>query len=109
MVYEPEFSLAKGGRYITKIKRISEILRKVNVNIPKIYSYDKIWMDILDGQVGEGTYYGGFVDCNDTPRHGANGTAIKGMLPYIFGKYFSKLYQEALDRGVEYILTAWNE
>ena len=110
MLYEPDYSFSKGSRYIIEINRIREILRKVNINIPKIYSYDNIWKEILNRQGREGIYYGGFVDYDDTPRHGTNGTAIKGMVPYKFGKYFGKLYQKALDRGDEYIfLTAWNE
>lgn len=110
MLYEPDFSLTENSWYIRNVKRMKKELRRANINIPRIYCYDMMWKKILNRQSKERMYYGGFVDYDDTPRHGTDGTVIKGMTLYKFGKYFGKLYQKALDRGDEYIfLTAWNE
>lgn len=110
MFYEPSFSLGEKNCYTVKARKIKKALKKININIPRFYYYDKVWKIILDRQDRERMYYGGFVDYDDTPRHEYKGTVIKGMSPYKFGKYFGKLYKKSLSRGDDFLfLSAWNE
>lgn len=108
--YEPCFSLEQKNRYTVTAKKTKRTLKKFDIDIPRLYGYDKIWRLILDRRYKAEMYYGGFVDYDDTPRHGCKGTVIKGMSPYKFGKYFGKLYKKSSDRGDDFIfLSAWNE
>lgn len=110
MIYEPGFSTQEKGKGIVYAKKINAALKRINCNIPCIYHYDIFWKGILNRKSMKGMYYGGFVDYDNTPRKGVKGNIIWGMTPDKFGKYFSRLYQKAMDRGDEYIfLNAWNE
>lgn len=108
MLYEPDFSTM--GKYDIGIGKIKKLLEKININIPRIYHYDRIWKQILNRKNRKGIYLGGFVDFDRSPRRGTDGDVMQGMSPSKFGKYFGRLYQKAFDREDEYIfLTAWNE
>lgn len=110
MLYEPKYSIMEKDKYTVMVRKAQKALRKINISFPRIYGYDKIWKKILVRQNEKGTYYGGFVGYDDTPRKAKKGIVIRGMSPDRFGKYFGKLYQKALDREDDYIfLTAWNE
>lgn len=110
MLYEPKYSMMEKDRYTVMVKKMQKALSKINISFPRIYGYDKIWKKILDRQNEKGTYYGGFVGYDNTSRQAKKGIVIRGMSPDRFGKYFSMLYQKALDREDDYIfLTAWNE
>lgn len=108
--YEPSFSLGEKNRHTVVVRKMRKALKKINIDMPYIYYYDKLWKKILDRQNQAGMYNGGFVDYDDTPRHGIKGDVIWGMTPYKFGKYFSRLYKKSADRGDSFLfLTAWNE
>ncbi|MDE6386804.1 MAG: glycoside hydrolase family 99-like domain-containing protein [Lachnospiraceae bacterium] len=108
LLYEPQFTF--GDRPSVVMMKMQKVLKRNNIHFLQLYSYDKFWKKILNRKVKEKTYYGGFVDYDDTPRKGVDGIVINGMTPYKFGKYFRQLYNKAADRGDEYVfLTAWNE
>lgn len=111
LLYEPAFTLRENERYIaSRARKRREFWRKVNILIPYIYSYDKVWNRILSRQIRKGMYLGGFVNYDDSPRRGRNGSVVQRMSPRKFGKYFSQLYEKAWKRGDDYLfLTAWNE
>ncbi len=59
---------------------------------------------------GRDVFLGGFTDADDTPRRGYKGFSIKNASPELFKKYYRKLVDIALAKGVEYIfINAWNE
>ena len=110
MIYEPGYSLHENADHIAYAKKMNDVLKKINIESPRIYLYDNFWKRILSRQSKKGMYYGGLVDFDNTPRRGKLGYVVWGMTPYKFGKYFRCLYQKAVDRGDEYIfLNAWNE
>lgn len=78
-----------------------------------VWSYKKMWELILSvkpyGNIQN--YPGGFVNYDDTPRKGTNGTVMKGATPEMFGKYLSKQIARARDifHSEYLLLDAWNE
>ena len=75
------------------------------------YSYDEVWKKILSKPIFiDNICRGSFVDYDDTPRMGENGTAIIGATPQKFQGYFSELLADAKGRDSEYVfVNAWNE
>ena len=76
------------------------------------YSYDKIWNVILNHQYSTDykMYIGGFVDYDDTPRHGVRGSIMSGGNPRKFQEYFDELVCKNIKMGNELVfLNAWNE
>ena len=110
VIYEPDFSFKEKGKNVIRAGKQRELLASVNITIPYMYSFDKIWHRILTRPSMEGVYYGGLVGFDDSPRKGKKGRIMLGTSPSKFGRYFRSLYKKALSRGDEYIfLTAWNE
>ena len=106
VIFEPGYYFKERNR----VKKWRKILKTININIPTIFSYDKMWNRILKRTYEKGMYLGGLVDFDDSPRKGKRGRIIWGMTPSKFGKYFGKLYRKAYERGNEYIfLNGWNE
>ena len=79
----------------------------------KKYDYDKVWTKIIANAKrckDPYTYYGAFVNYDDTPRRGERGKVILKSSPEKFKAYLSKLAEVCEKQGKEYIfLTAWNE
>ncbi len=77
------------------------------------FDYNAAWNFVLRKAYGnkeEGTFYGGFVDVDDTPRRGSKGVAMKNASPELFRKYYKKLVDIAIARHSEYVfVNAWNE
>ena len=78
-----------------------------------VWSYDKMWNLILSvkpyGNIQN--YPGGFVNYDDTPRKGFNGTVMKGVTPKLFEKYLRKQIIRAKEvfHSEYLLLDAWNE
>lgn len=78
----------------------------------KLYSYENVWRSIIDAKSVKGikTYFGGFVNFDDTPRRGSDGNVMVGFTTDIFKQYLHQLYQKNRITGNEYVfLNAWNE
>lgn len=75
------------------------------------YSYDELWEVIQRKQSNlEPTYLCGFVDYDDSPRKGKEGSVVSGSSPEKFYSSFKKLYEKSLMLGREFIfVNAWNE
>ena len=79
---------------------------------PKIWDYEFVWKAVVNAQpYGKvQNYLGAFVNYDDTPRHGINGTYLKNSSPDIFKKYLTEQLIRAKGFHSEYIfLDAWNE
>jgi len=98
-------------RFLNKILKTMHISKKRGV----IYlDYDIVWLRLLrhiEGETSKRIIQGAFVDYDDSPRRGNNGSKIfKGATPEKFRYYFSQLYAEIKKQEKPYIfLTAWNE
>lgn len=85
-------------------------IQKLNKDV---WSYDKMWNLILSvkpyGNIQN--YPGGFVNYDDTPRKGFNGTVMKGVTPKLFEKYLRKQIIRAKEvfHSEYLLLDAWNE
>lgn len=77
------------------------------------FEYNAAWNYILDKAYRNKenrTFYGGFVDVDDTPRRGCRGVAVKNASPELFRKYYKRLADIAVARHSEFIfVNAWNE
>ena len=75
------------------------------------YSYDKLWTVIQQQKLSENlTYLCGFVDYDDSPRRGKEGSVVKGASPEKFYENFKKLYEKSLILDKDFIfINAWNE
>lgn len=107
--YEPLYS--GWGRYIDRIMRLIK-KNKTQTKI-QVFSYDTTWKRILKNArkcKDPKTYYGAFVNYDDSPRRGSKGKAIIGFSPEKFSKYLSLLIDICNKQSKKYIfLTAWNE
>jgi len=107
--YEPLFS----GWQRKDIIRVVMKWKKKEQTKPKIYQYDKIWKAIIkNAQLcrDRNTYYGAFVNYDDTPRRGVKGRVVKGGAPDKFYMYLRKLRDVCTKQGKEFLfVTAWNE
>lgn len=77
-----------------------------------VYSYDKVWQYILNMEYSneKSMLFGGFVDYDDTPRHGSAGSCHYGVTVEKFKQYFEKLVVKNIKAGSELVfLNAWNE
>jgi hypothetical protein len=98
-------------------KRLNIILdlntiKHVAIKGPKKASYDDTWQYILSHTPKDEKHIpGAFVDWDNTPRKGDNGTVYEGVSPEKFGKYFKKLIIKAKkEYQKDYIfIFAWNE
>ena len=79
---------------------------------PKIADYDRTWNYILSHKpIDDKHIPGAFVDWDNTPRKGRNGTVYEGVSPEKFGMYMRKLIIKAREEyKKDYIFVfAWNE
>lgn len=74
------------------------------------YEYDALWDDILKVEGRQGTFYGGFVSYDDTPRRGLKGWLAEGDTPERFEHYLTELMAKNAACGNDIVfLNAWNE
>ncbi len=81
-------------------------------NSVKTISYDMVWEHIIaQAKMAEaGTYIGGIVDFDTTPRKGKNGVVITGCNSSKYETYLKKLLKLNEDLGNEFtFINAWNE
>ncbi len=114
VMYEPAYTFGLDMPVYYKQRNvILEWLKAHNVAIVKKYAYDRIWNKIISREIADKkktVYQGGFVDYDDTPRRGKNGTLFKGGTPQKFEGYMRKLLTKSERAGKEFVfLTAWNE
>lgn len=110
--YEPPasswYDIGLVGKAIKKAKKILHFAPKTLFT-----DYDQIWKKLLDNarNGNDTSFYGAFVDFDDTPRRGQYGARIvKGANPEKFKKYFSELVNISAAQNKEFIfVTAWNE
>ena len=80
--------------------------------IPKYYSYDEEWADILKAakRSNSKVLLSGFVCFDDTPRRGMRARIIQGFSLEKFSHYLSELLLISKEQNKEYVfLSAWNE
>lgn len=79
---------------------------------PVRYDYDRVWKNILNRKPDSNkSIPGAFVDWDNTPRRGKNGSVVCGANPEKFGKYFRQLLKRASQvyhKDMLFIF-AWNE
>lgn len=100
------------GSYLEKKFNISAAGLNIKRNGPVIYDYDDIWNLILDmPPIAENSIPCGFINWDNTPRRGKNGSLIQGMTPEKFTDYFSKLIEKTENEYMQdmVFLFAWNE
>lgn len=76
------------------------------------YNYQDVWDSALkcQGIPQVQTYYGAFVDYDDSPRRGKNGTLLEHVDIEVFDRSITKLIQKNMREGNEYLfINAWNE
>lgn len=114
LLYEPVYSIFNASGFqnllLKWMRLINNGLERKGVKRPKLVSYRQIWKMILNRKADRGTYYGGFVDFDTSPRKGQYAYVFSKASPEKFKKYFSRLYQKSTREGKDFIfLTAWNE
>ena len=81
-------------------------------NSVKTISYEKVWSYILAQARGieKGTFIGGIVDFDTTPRKGKNGIVITECNTKTYEKFLKKLLKLNEELGNEFtFINAWNE
>ena len=87
-------------------------IKKEYVNGVRNYSYEQLWINALEAKPVSGckTYYGGFVDYDDTPRRGKNGVFLRDVTIQKFEKFMSLIVEKNICAGNEYqFINAFNE
>lgn len=82
------------------------------INGIKTYSYDRVWDNILSAEPVETckTFFGAFVNYDDSPRRGRNATVIKDFSIEKFKTYLYQLYRKNESIENEFVfINAWNE
>lgn len=85
---------------------------KSDESSPNIIDAEETWkrMTEAEGKPGTRTYYGAFVDYDDTPRRGRKGTVLGGNIEDSFRKYLPQIMRKNLIAGNEIqFINAWNE
>lgn len=78
----------------------------------KTYDYQECWDNAVNISIPDSfkTYYGGFVDYDDTPRRGRLGLSTVGSTPDLFGDKLYKLAIKNIVLGNQWLfINAWNE
>ena len=107
--YEPQFSgWLNIGFFNRAFSRVKYLLGRESL---KKYSYDAVWRKIIGyAENHRESFYGGFVNYDDTPRRGNRGKVVVNGSPEKFEKYLKMLYDISCDRDKQFLfLTAWNE
>lgn len=110
IMYEPAYTFSNdmpplySGR-----NKARDYLKERGMEFPILYNYDLIWHRILKREIHSSlpVYRGGFVNFDDTPRRGKNGSLFLGRNSHKFGCYLKKLLTKTNEEFV--FLTAWNE
>lgn len=112
--FEPMYTLSHGRsilvRLMDKIK--TAVFNKKTGNHLLVFNYDLVWNTILSRKYNDGVkhYLGAFVDWDNTPRKGKNGTIIRGYSPVKFEKYLKQqLIRCETLRSEMLFINAWNE
>ena len=112
MEYQFKYAPLSIESFYQKIRyKIYDVLCKTEKR-PKIYDYDKRWREIIYNakKASDKIFLSGFVNYDDTPRRGRQGTLFKGATPEKFGQYIYQLAKIARSKNQEFIfITAWNE
>lgn len=123
--YQPDYDRChvrkeKTGFSLAKSQVHDFLLNKLNIDIsfhkkkggPEVFDYDDMWQKILETPpVSDKAIAGGFVDWDNTPRHGTRGSCFKGVTPEKFEFYLRKQLEHMhKDYHNNYLfLFAWNE
>lgn len=84
--------------------------REKNESLPVIRSYGDTCKKMLAAPHKKNEYRAVFVDYDDSPRRGINGTIFKGSTPEEFGKYLQKTIELSEREGNDIVfVNAWNE
>lgn len=78
----------------------------------EVYDYQECWENAVNLKNPDDfkTYYGGFVDYDNTPRRGKLGVSAEGACPAIFGDNLYKLAIKNIALENEWLfINAWNE
>lgn len=77
---------------------------------PCVLEYDDVWSNILNHDIEDDTYPGGFVSYDDSPRRGNEAIIIENGTPEKFQRYLAELIAKNAVNNKEFIfLNAWNE
>lgn len=100
------------GNFLEKKLKISSASLRPKNNGPVIYDYDDIWDLILNTPpIAKNSIPCGFINWDNTPRRGKNGSVVYGMTPEKFRVYFSKLImrtKQVYNQDLIFLF-AWNE
>jgi len=82
------------------------------INGIKAYDYDQIYKNavVAEKPITKRTYFGAFVDYDDTPRRGTSGLCVSNVEPQKFNEYLYELAVKNMcyDNDILFI-NAWNE
>lgn len=96
-----------------KVKTIYSLAKRVFLPKQHYFNYDKIWNNIIKNarkDAQKNINFGAFVDYDDSPRRGADGTMVIGAAPEKFEKYFTELLKISNENNKKFLfITAWNE
>lgn len=94
-------------------KTLFALMKNKLGNKKHYFDYDKIWNTIIRNakkDVKKKINYGAFVDYDDSPRRGADGTIVIGATPKKFETYLAELLKISSENNKKFLfLTAWNE
>lgn len=112
--YEPSNSAWETRSLLSKIfKQIEKRRTPSPKDHPKIYEYKKIWEVLLKKAKennDQGSYFGCFVNFDDTARRGNKSHVIVNGSPELFGWYLEKLIRICKEKNKSILfITAWNE
>ncbi|MCH6267008.1 glycoside hydrolase family 99-like domain-containing protein [Neobacillus citreus] len=121
--FEPMYTLGHHmDRYFNLFKKFRNLVRKTSYlfnfeheRLLNVVDYDRVWDKILKRTrtVSDGasqTFYGAFVDWDNSPRKGREGLIMKGSSPEKFKTYLTEQIKTAKENNVEFIfINAWNE
>lgn len=110
--YEPHSSTIQPDNIVKKV--LLKVRERADLDKrPLVFDYDRAWRRIIRYAERSGekpVFYSGFVDFDNSPRQGINGSVFLGGSPAKFEKYLTDLLMISHRQGKEYVfLTAWNE
>ncbi len=123
--YQPDYDRChvrkeKKGFSLVKSQVHNFLLNRLNIDVslhkkkggPEVFDYDDMWKKIIETPpISDRAIAGGFVDWDNTPRHGRRGSCFKGGTPEKFEFYLRKQIEHMhKDYHNSYLfLFAWNE
>lgn len=123
--YQPDYDKCHFYNNDGIIKKLKKSIKKIcleqfnidlHINkknqIPTIFNYDDMWKEIISMHPNsQKAIAGGFVDWDNTPRHGVRGTCFDGVTPEKFEMYL-RMQLKHIDHDYDnkyLFLFAWNE